>query len=112
MLRAGPAVPILPKAPFDGAHWLVAVTVQVPNPTSGALKFARLKALNMSAWNRKLNRSVRRNCLRIEKSQVCRLGPVTIPTGALPRRPRGAGAKTAGLTQPLGPGLDNSTEPP
>src|SRR6478672_10458124 len=112
MLRAGPVVEILPKAPFEGAHAVVAVTTHEPKATSGLLKFARLKALNMSAWNRKLNRSVRRNCLRIEKSQVCRFGPVTIPTGALPRRPKGAGAKTAGLIQPSGPGLDRSTGPP
>src|ERR1043166_6260004 len=112
MFRAGPAVEILPKAPFDGAHAVVAVTTHDPKLTSGLLKFDRLKALNMSAWNRKLNRSVSRNCLRIEKSQVCRFGPVRIPTGAFPRRARGAGAKAAGLIQPSGPGLAKSTGPP
>src|SRR5213593_583372 len=44
MLRAGPAVEIFPKAPFEGAP----AAVRVPKLTSGALKFARLKALNMS----------------------------------------------------------------
>src|SRR6266576_6444265 len=107
MLRPGPAVEILPKAPFEGPP----AVVRVPKATSGDLKLARLKALNMSAWNRNLNFSDRLNCLRIEKSQVCKLGPWTIPTGALPRRPNGAGAKAAGLIQPSGPGFGSSTGP-
>src|SRR5438552_14421033 len=99
MLRAGPVFLIVPKPP-------VVTTV------AGALKFARLKALNISAWNRNLTFSVIENCLRMEKSQSCKLGPVTIPTPLLPRLVSGAGANAAGLIQPLGPGLGNSTGPP
>src|SRR5690242_5146235 len=108
MLRPGPAVEILPKAAFEGPP----AVVSVPKLTSGDLKFARLKALNMSAWNRNLNRSVIESCLRMEKSQVFRLGPWTIPTPALPRRPMGGGANAAGLIQPSGPGFGRSTGPP
>src|SRR5437763_4563275 len=99
MLRAGPVFEIVPKP-------LEVTTV------AGALKFARLKALNISAWNRNLNLSVIENCLRIEKSQSCKLGPVTIPTPLFPRRVSGAAANAAGLIQPSGPGLQSSTAPP
>src|SRR5215510_16332459 len=99
MLRAGPVFEIVPKAEFDLL-------------TCGFLKLARLKALNMSAWKRSLNRSVIRNCLRIEKSQSTKFGPRTFPTPLVPRRVSGADAKAAGLIQPLGPGFGNSTGPP
>src|SRR5215831_10405921 len=104
MLRAGPVCPILPNPAFGEAR--------LPQPRVGFLKLARLKALNMSAWNRNLNRSVSRNCLRIEKSQRYKLGPVTLPTPLLPRRPSGAAANAAGLIHPLGPGFASSTDPP
>src|SRR5262245_43007103 len=99
MLRAGPVEPIVPKP-------AVVTTVL------GALKLARLKALNMSAWNRRLNRSLIENCLRNEKSNVSRFGPWTIPAPLLPRRVGGAAAKAAGLIQPLGPLSASSTGPP
>src|SRR5439155_14268278 len=99
MLRGGPVDPIVPNPPF--------VTTVL-----GDLKFARLKALNMSVWKRNLNRSLILNCLRREKSQVCRFGPFTLPTPEVPSRPSGAVANEAGLIQPSGPGLESSTGPP
>src|SRR4029450_6513969 len=99
MFRAGPVVPIVPKP-------AVVTTV------AGPLKFARLKALNMSAWKRRLKRSLNLNCLRNEKSQVIRFGPVTLPAPLLPRRVGGAAAKAAGLIQPSGPGTERRTGPP
>src|SRR6516165_4002931 len=100
MFRAGPVFEILPKV-------VVFVTV-----VSGGLKLARLKALNISAWKRKRNRSVSRNCLRIEKSHRIKFGPTTFPTPLVPRRVSGAVANAAGLIQPSGPGFDNSIGPP
>src|ERR671930_196134 len=73
MLRAGPVLEIVPKPPL--------VTT-----VDGALKFARLKALNISAWSRSLTFSVIENCLRMEKSQSCKFGPITFPTPLFPRR--------------------------
>src|SRR5262252_4893160 len=104
MLSAGPVFPIVPKPEFGA--------VRLPQATAGFLKLARLKALNMSAWNRNLNRSVRWNCLRIEKSQRYKLGPSTLPTALVPRRPSGAAANAAGLIHPLGLGFASSTGPP
>src|SRR6266550_4094172 len=108
MLRAGPAVVIAPKPP--------PVTT-----TAGDLKLARLKRLKKSAWNRRLNRSVSENCLRIERSQVFRAGPCMIPTPALPRRVGGAAANAVVLTQGIqipvqvsagAPESDTKTGPP
>src|SRR5438132_10365070 len=116
MLRAGPVLPIVPKPVFEGGppgmHKPLVSFEHEPQLTSGFLKFARLKALNISAWNRNLTFSVIENCLRMEKSQSCKLGPVTIPTPLVPRRVSGAVANAAGLIQPSGPGLANSTGPP
>src|SRR6266542_7067751 len=99
MFRAGPVFVIVPNP-------LVVTTV------AGALKFARLKALNISAWRRDLTFAVRENCFRMEKSQSCKLGPGTIPAPLFPRLVSGAAEKAAGLIQPSGPGLGSSTGPP
>src|SRR5690242_2729772 len=99
MLRGGPAVVIVPKP-------------AVVRTVLGPLKLARLKALNISAWNLILNLSEMANCLRSEKSQVCRFGPVTIPTPLLPLRVSGAAPKAAGFIQPFGLGSGRSTGPP
>src|SRR6185503_19951305 len=109
MFRAGPAVVIPLKPPL--------VTT-----TAGALKFARLKMLKKSTWNRNLNRSLISNCLRAEISQVFKGGPWIIPTPAVPHRVCGAAANAVGLTQVKqgvveivaghGPGLDTNTGPP
>src|SRR5260370_23463366 len=126
MLRPGRALVILPKAVFEGGppgmQKPLASLVHEPQLRSGVLKFARFKALNISAWKRSLNRSVRRNCLRIEKSQVCKFGPRIMPTPSVPRRSGGAAINAAWLTQGLqlvvqeleggAPGSDTKTGPP
>src|SRR6266852_9398330 len=59
MLRGGPVDPIVPKPKLEGFRVTLpsgfVVKTKAPKARSGALKFARLKALNMSAWKRSLN---------------------------------------------------------
>jgi len=77
ILRAGPAVVILPKFPFDDPplpmRLPAASRLRLAKPTSGDLKFARLSALKKSTCNRSRKRSEIESCLHAEKSQVCKL---------------------------------------
>src|ERR1044072_449262 len=90
MFRGGPDVEIVPNA-------------ALLRLLSRSRKLARLKALKISAWNRRLNLSVKPKLRRSEKSHVCAPGPSIVPTPHVPLRLSGATAKASRLAQLFGP---------
>src|SRR5882672_3895913 len=95
-LRGFTAPPTAPKLPEP------AVRLALPRPPN--TKFARLKMLNMSAWNIRFMPSLGNlKTLRSERSVAKKPGPRTLPTPLVPGLVGDGLAKAAGLNHLEGP---------